>query len=102
MSPVFRDHPKERFSEGGLVAARLELHGGIAAFIQIIQQIASPEGFEISRLGKLVLRPEDNQNISVGPPDLLHAWGLSQGNRLAVLIMSGARRDLLTLQPQTD
>ncbi|MCS6472220.1 hypothetical protein NX871_19940 [Burkholderia thailandensis] len=102
MSPVFRDTPKERFSEGGLVAAQLELDGGVAAFIQIIQQIASPEGFEIPGLGKLVLRSEDNQNISVGPPDLLHAEGLSQGNRLAVLIMSGARRDMLAPQPQTD
>ncbi|MGF6773803.1 hypothetical protein P3T18_006317 [Paraburkholderia sp. GAS199] len=102
LSAVFRDPTKDWFEAGDLVAGQVELSGGVAVFVQAIEQIASHDGFEIPEQGKLVLRSEDNQNISVGPPDLLHAEGLNQGNRLAVLTMCGARRDLLTQQPQTD
>ncbi|WP_322026412.1 hypothetical protein [Burkholderia sp. BCC1977] len=102
LSAVFHNPIKDLFEAGGLVAGQVELTGGVAAFAQAIEQMASPNGFAIPELGNLVIRPEDNQNISVGPADLLHAEGLNQGNRLAVLTISGARRDLLTPQPRTD
>lgn len=102
LSAVFRNPTKDWFEAGDLVAGQLELSGGVAAFVQAIEQIAAPDGFVIPARGKLVLRSEDTQNITVGPPDLLHVEGLNQGNRLAVLTMCGARRDVLTPQPQTD
>jgi hypothetical protein len=102
LSAVFRNPTKDWFEADNIVAGQLELSGGIAAFVQAIEQIVSPDGFAIPERGKLVLRADDNQNISVGPPDLLHAEGLNQGNRLAVLTLCGARRDMLSPQPQTD
>ncbi|CAJ4290228.1 hypothetical protein [Burkholderia pseudomallei] len=102
LSAVFRNPTKDWFQAGDLVAGQLELTGGVTAFVQAIEQIASPDGFVIPERGKLALRAEDTQNISVGPPDLLHVEGLNQGNRLAVLTMCGARRDMLAQQPQTD
>ncbi|MFL9954187.1 hypothetical protein PQR65_12350 [Paraburkholderia nemoris] len=102
LTSLFRDPPKGWFQAGDLVAGQLELSGGVTAFAEAIKQIASPDGFPIPESGKLFLRPEDNQNISVGLPDLLHSEGVDQGNRLAVLTMCGVRRDMLAQQPQTD
>jgi len=102
LSAVFRNPIKDWFETGDLVAGQLELSGGVMVFAQAIEQIASSDGYAIPGGGTLILRPEDTQNITVGPPDLLHAEGLNQGNRLAVLTMCGARRDMLALQPQTD
>ncbi|SPB14766.1 hypothetical protein NOV72_01998 [Caballeronia novacaledonica] len=100
LSASFREPQKDWFETGEVVAGQVELSGGVVAFAETIQKIASPDGFYIP--GKLVLRSDDNQNISVGPPDLLHHEGLSQGNRLAVLTLCGGRRDMLAPQPQTD
>ena len=102
LSAVYRNPTKQWFEAGDLVAGQLELSGGAAAFVEAIGQIVSPDGFVVPDRGNLVLRSEDNQNITVGPPDLLHAEGIDQGNRLAVLTMYGARRDTITPQPQTD
>lgn len=102
VASVFREPPKSWFQAGDLEAGQVELSGGVVAVAQAIEQIASPDGFEIAERGQLLLRSEDNQNISVGPPDLIHAEGISQGNRLAVLTMSGIRRQMLVQQPQTD
>lgn len=102
MAPVFNGKPKDKFQVGNLIAGQLELAGEVATFIQSIEAIASPDGYYLPAFGSLVLRPEENQNISVAPPDLLHADGVAQGNRLAVLTMCGARREMLAQQPQTD
>ncbi|MEX3785803.1 hypothetical protein [Paraburkholderia sp. BR14374] len=102
LSAGFRNPTKDWFEAGDVVAGQLELSGGGAPFLQAIEAIASPDGFAIPERGRLVLRADDNQNISVGPPDLLHAEGLNQGNRLAVLTLCGGRRDMLAPQPQSD
>jgi len=102
LSLVFRTPPKDWFEAGDVVAGQLELSGGVAAFLQAIEQIVSPDGYEIPERGKIVLRADDNQNISVGLPNLLHHEGLNRGNRLAVSTLSGGRQDVLAPQPQTD
>ncbi|MEZ2352130.1 hypothetical protein [Caballeronia sp. RCC_10] len=101
LSSVFRTPTKALFEVGDLIAGELELSGGSSAFVRAIEEIASSDGFTIPE-GKLVLHTDDNQNISVGPPDLLHHEGLTKGNRLAVLTLCGGRRDKLAPQPQTD
>ncbi|KER71894.1 hypothetical protein HR51_16765 [Burkholderia cepacia] len=102
LASVFREPLKGWFQAGDLEAGQVELSGGAEAIAHAIEQIASPDGLEISERGRLLLRPEDNQNISVGLPDLIHAEGISQGNRLAVLTMCGTRRQMLVQQPETD
>jgi len=102
LSTGFRVPAKSWFQAGDLMAGQLDLTGGVSSFVQTIENIASPNGFAILDRGMLVLRPEENQNISVGIPDLLHAEGLSQGDRIAVLTMCGLTRHMLIPQPQTD
>lgn len=102
LQSIFREQPKGWFRAGNLEAGQVEISGGVGAVAQTIEHIASPDGFEIPNRGQLVLRPEENQNISVGPPDLIHAEGISRGNRLAVLTMSGITRQLLVQQPEID
>ncbi len=102
LAPVLREPPKGWFQAGDLEAGQVELSGGVEAIAQTIEQIASTDGFEIPEHGRLLLRPEDNQNISVWPPVLIHAEGISQGNRLAVLTMCGTGRQMLAQQPETD
>ena len=102
ISAVFRTPIKEWFEAGDIVAGQLELRGGAKSFVNTIKKILSSKGFSISGRSSLVLRPDDGQNISVGPPELLHAEGISSGNRLGVLTISGGRRDMLVSQPQTD
>lgn len=101
LSAGFRDATKALLEVGDLIAGELELSGGSSVFVRAIEEIASSDGFTFPE-GKLVLRTDDNQNISVGPPDLLHHEGLTQGNRLAVLTLCGGRRNMLAPQPQTD
>ncbi|SIT45302.1 conserved hypothetical protein [Paraburkholderia ribeironis] len=102
LSSVFRQSLKSWFQAGDVEAGQVDLSGGVAAVTQAIEQIAGPDGFEIAKRGRLVLRPEDNQNLVVGLPDLIHPEGISQGNRLAVLTMCGISRQMLAQQPQTD
>ncbi|HGO6133889.1 TPA: hypothetical protein ACK3RT_004007 [Burkholderia cepacia] len=102
MSAVFRTPIKEWFEAGDVVAGQVELRGGATSFANTIKKIVATKGFLIPRRGNLVLLPDDGQNISIGPPELLHAEGISSGNRLGVLTISGGRRDMLVSQPQTD
>jgi hypothetical protein len=113
LASSFRAPAKDWFEAGDLVAGHLDLVGenlaagqtvanGASTFAQTVEKIASPDGFAMPHRGKLVLRPEDNQSITVGMPDLLHAEGLSVGDRIAVLTMSGLSREMLIPQPQTD
>ncbi|WP_186073866.1 hypothetical protein [Burkholderia gladioli] len=93
---------KSFFEAGDLVAGQMELPGGTRGFSDAIKNIISGAGHPIKERGRLVLRPEEGQNVSIGIPDLLHAEGLTSGNRIGVLTMTGCRRDMLTPQPQTD
>lgn len=113
LASVFHIPAKDWFEAGDLVAGEFDLVRGsladgqtvansISSFDQIVEKIASPDGFPIPDRGKLILRPEDNQNISVGMPDLLHAEGRGQGDRIAVLTMWGLQREMLIPQPRTD
>ncbi|RAS32051.1 hypothetical protein [Paraburkholderia bryophila] len=102
LTSVSREPLKEWFQAGDLEAGQVALSGGVTAVAQALEQIASPDGFDIPGRGRLFLRPEDNQNVSIGPPILIHAEGITQGNRLAVLTMNGTRWQTLTQQPETD
>lgn len=102
LSSVFREPPKDCFEAGDVEAGQVDITGGVEAVADAIGQIAGPNGFELAGKGLLLLRPEDGQNLVVGAPDLIHSEGVNQGNRLAVLTISGIARQMLVQQPQTD
>lgn len=97
-----RDPLKNWFVAGNIEAGQVDFLGEGVEFARIVSKIASPEGFEIAGHGLLILRPRDNENIIVASPDLLHAEGVSNGNRLAVLTLTGIEFQTLVHQPQTD
>ena len=90
------------FSAGNVLASHWDIPLSKFRVEEVLTALISPEGFYIERHGKLRLATDLDKSISASSPMLLHQEGISSGNRLAVLSISGAQRHNYLPQPETD
>ena len=85
--------PKHRYQSGSIEAGQWDLPGGQKSVEQATASLLSPDGLNIENGDQLLLAVTDyEQGLSVSAPMLLHPEGLSDGNRLAVLSITGTDR----------
>lgn len=96
------DLPKERFRAGSIEAGQWDIPQDEMSVEQALIALLSEEGMAIDGHGLLKLASDQDGEISVSSPMLLHPEGLNEGNRLAVLTVSGSHRFGYLPQPETD
>lgn len=93
---------KERFVAGSIEAGQWIIDRNRFSIEQIIHGLMSQDDVMIDGHGTLRLAEDEVGKISASPPTLLHPEGLNQGNRLAILSVSGGTRYSFVPQPETD
>lgn len=94
---------KDRFQAGKIEAGQWDIPKDQMTVEQAVAALLSPDGLDVEGHGKLALASTEYENaISTSSPMLLHPEGLNDGNRLAVLSVSGGHRFTYLPQPETD
>lgn len=94
---------KDRFQAGEIEAGQWDLPRDQITVEQAVSALLSEGGLDVESHRNLVLAATDYESgISASSPMLLHPEGLNEGNRLAVLSMSGGHRYEYLPQPETD
>lgn len=94
--------PKERFQAGTIEAGQWDIPQDELTVEQALDALLSREGLAVDGHGHLMLASTQEDDISASAPMLLHPEGLDEGNRLAVLSVSGSQRYNYLHQPDTD
>lgn len=98
----FREHMKERFQAGTIVAGQIDIPLDTESIELIIERLVSRDGFEVEAYGRLRLPLDEGRELDAGPPVLLHPEGIHNGSRIGVLAITGGTRHELVPQPMTD
>lgn len=94
--------PLPIFSAGNILASHWDIPLNKFKVEDVLAALISHEGFYIEGHGQLRLAADSDNSIIASTPMLLHQEGISSGNRLSVLSISGAQRHNYLPQPETD
>jgi hypothetical protein len=98
---IDQEIPAPRFQNAAIEAWQCDIDPSISVE-QILADLISANGFRLNHGACLKIPSEPNNLPYVSPPIHFHPEGLNNGNRLAVLTVSGAPWTELLPQPQTD
>lgn len=93
---------KPLFAAGSIQAGEWDIPQSPNSIEDAIAALMSSKGLDVSGHGVLLLPTEQNREVSASPPTLLHPEGLTNGNRVAVITITGADRYPYVPQPDTD
>jgi hypothetical protein len=96
------DPVKPHFRAGALEAGHWEIPQSELSVEDAISALIGVGGLLVPGIGQLRLVSHPEDEVFVAPPTLLHAEGLSSGNRLALLSLSGANWAEWVPQPESD
>ncbi len=93
---------KPIFNSGNLQAGQLVLKEKQGSIEEVLNELLSDKGLFVEGHGHLSLARNEKGEISASSPIMLHQEGITIGNRLAVISISGAQSHGYLLQPETD
>lgn len=96
------DEVLPKFQAGNIQCGQFDINANEISVEQLIEGLTSSDGINISGHGLLQLATSTDRGISVSSPILLHNEGIKNGNRLAVLTITGAHSYPFLTQPETD
>ena len=95
-------NPHPHFRGGAIEAGHWDIPLDKFTVEETVLSLVRPEGLLIEEIGTLRLVFDEGQDIFVAPPTLLHPEGLTNGNRLAVLSLTGGHCEHYLPQPESD
>lgn len=96
------DSIKPHFRAGALEAVQWEIPQDFQSVEDVTHALIGESGLQIENIGRVRLLSDEQQEIFIAPPTLLHPEGLNAGNRLAVLSVCGSNFVDWVLQPESD
>ncbi|MHB1233633.1 MAG: hypothetical protein ACYCZQ_13785 [Burkholderiales bacterium] len=96
------DAAKPQFRAGSIVAGQWDIPQEHVTVEEIVASLLSADGLQVEGHGRLMLAHDAHRDVSASAPMLLHPEGINEGNRLAVLSISGANLHSYFTQPDTD
>lgn len=96
------DAIKPHFRAGAVEAGQWDIPQGVQSVEDVTQALIGETGLDIEGVGRIRLLSDEQHEIFIAPPILLHPEGLNDGNRLAVLSVSGLNLIEWVPQPESD
>jgi hypothetical protein len=96
------DGVKPHFKASAIEAWQWDVPQDSLSVEALVQALIADSGFSIEGIGRLRFESNEQNEVFVSPPTLLHPEGLTDGNRLAVLGVAGLNWIARVPQPETD
>lgn len=90
------------FNTGNIAAGQWVIPQDTISVEDVVKALVSADGLFIEGHGHLILANDESREISASAPMLLHHEGISSGNRLSVLSITGAQIHNFLPQPESD